>query len=893
MKINRRPFIIITMKYNFLSLKIASALTLVCSALNTYSSTCANNATIDESDLFQLKRPNIEVQWDIVNIQDLANPKALELKRLSEKGITLTGKSLNDLSEDFQTSLLQIDLFEGNNFTLATKLALDYIGQEQDDIVKKISKNPQLRSCFEQIRTNFDALSHMPEEDMSSQNYGRLFLETLKALQQMYFLLEYSMNTTENKYFAHFVYDVIKAQQVIIARHCADQIMTALRAGVESDIQKTSQSTEVSASVSVPTVAGNVELGVSEEVSKKTSDSSFYTINIGGEARVRLGADLQIADVKVGGDANVMRSLVFYSLEQLLDAGAFDITLTQKSLNDILEQRELMQSRETELLKRFGELEGFYKAFQVVPQSSSINWVDISIAAPVDSVVTYGVSAALEAEIAKFLGLSLKHTIEGKVYQKSNGCMSLLSDNCACAAGITPQDIREIIGEKYDLSARIKTAQVLFGDLYAYNAILEQLANDHATTATGELKEKKKIYEKKLLPESGFWGIKKRGRGNVLRVGIVTANALKEQSQNPNEQIIFKKIYEQLIRLSKLQKFSTGKKGADFNFQTTTTATNSETKGTVSFDIPVIGKVILALSKSNMNGSPFQDENGESAAVEFSFPVDNLSKDTMTLLLGKIQDLSCRMGEKFADNALFCELKYVLDATTGLIQKANALDDLVADETMPALLSMVSTENLYRLAINFCKVGKNDQETNVIALPKQDVIIRTENVWIPQDAKIVSTAAKSAKWLDVGVSSTLGKTIRVLSDDTLSVFVSKFNALRLGTEDGGPNTAWESFKTGQKTPLINLLNNINCEGKNSRYELQCLYNDLMKELPEKKAKKCTKLFAEFLEANAVLSATDGQRTLAEVVGLFDKLLQFNYKNNFLVHYNAAYREVGA
>ncbi|MDR3285551.1 MAG: hypothetical protein LBS83_02605 [Holosporales bacterium] len=839
-----------------------------------------NDFTNKYEDLFKKKLSSIEIQNEILKYQDPLNPKTVELNELTQKGIILTNESLNELTNYFQSSLLKIDLFEGNNFFIVTKLAMDsaLYANNSASISKKIASNPQLQEILNSISEKFGLLVQIENKSFEDEEFGKIFMDLLEALKDAYLIIKYTYSMSENHYFAHFIYNVITAQQVILARYAADKVLNVLRGDIEKEVQNSSNSTQASISVNIPIVAGvNVGSEISVYSNREADNSSFYKINIGEKTRISIAADAKIASLEAGISTEIMKSLIFYSLEQLIDSGNFEnIIFSKKDIKKLISERKEMQAREKELLRRFSELEGFYKIFQIIPQRAYLNWVDISKSLPIDTVTTYGISGDLAATIAKILGMSLKCTVSEKYYKKQNSYLSLLSEDCSGAYKLTSDEIKNVIGSEFDLSEKLVTSQVLQGHLAAYNTILEQMANNHAETSKRELENKKCEYEKLLSPKKGFWE-KSLGRNGVLKSCVVTASIMKEQSQNLEERIIFRKIYEQLERLAKLHEFSKNKDNRNASFTSAVKAFSSTSSGSLSLDIPEIGKIILSVSLNQMSGSPFQDENGEYATVSLSLPTNSILVKMGEKLSKKISKLSKKMKGTSTEQYFFEDMSEIFEIVSKFLLNAEDLNETTSYDTFLGLLPFVSSEEAYTLFLDLKKIN---------------------NHWIPQQVNICSSLNKtievSTSILNIGISTSSGKVQTVLCSDTLSCLISKYNALRLGeSSKSRENKAWEAFKAEQSESILNILKNVSNEDKNSYYEVKYLlkyFSDISDELLVKDT-NINKTFSRFLDSCMKLNLKDGtlqDQEYLEAVDLLDKILEINYKYNFLKNYNRAY-----
>jgi hypothetical protein len=173
--------------------------------------------------------------------------------------------------------------------------------------------------------------------------------------------------------------------------------------------------------------------------------------------------------------------------------------------------------------------------------------------------------------------------------------------------------------------------------------------------------------------------------------------------------------------------------------------------------------------------------------------------------------------------------------------------------------------------------------------------------------------------INAAVARTVGKTLKKTGPDTLNDVITKSNVLMLGLEDNksGLNTAYDSLKSTQFGQLQKIFRNINRLDSNAIFELQIMYNEIMRNINNKKEKEqCEKVFEKFLNAcklleeqnpSTVAEENSGSSELADLssskadsgVGAddnnmkaaleaFDAVVRMNYNYNFKPHYDSAY-----
>ena len=836
----------------------------------------------------------IERQISLINNEDIFNPKTVQLRNLTEKGIVLTNKSIQELEKNFNTGLIRVNLFDSDNFIMATKFAIEEAtnlskADKNMTVALQIEKNPQLKDFFGYISNQLNTLTNMTERNLNNEEYSKVFMDLYNSLRQSYLLLKHNYEISKNNYFTHFIYDVIRAQQVIIARHLSSQIMKLSRMSVESDIQRSGKSGEISFSVGVPLP---ISFGVKNTTyANESSDtSSFYTINVGNRLRLSISADVKFASAEAGVSANLMNSYIFYSLEQLIDSGRFDIRFSKDDLKKIVDLRKQMQEREAELLARFGELEGFYKIFKVLPQPVYMDWIEISKSDNFDNSTTHGITADANASLISLLGGKIDYSVNHKTYAKQLGVSSLLSDDCSCSNGLTSQELKELVGEKFDLSEKLVLPQVLYGHLMAYNSILEQLANNHSSLSEKELKNKKSAYEDLLLPKKGFFEFKNLGRAGVLKSAVVTAAIMRDYAKTEEEILMFKKIQEQIQRLSKLQMFSNSYKGERTLVESVAHSSSEITSGEIKLDIPFLDSIGLSFKLIDTKESPFLDENGNYSTIRLLVPSSGALNFVGQKLVEKIKDMNQNSVDSSEENIKYKDLCNALEIVTDLFVDFKENSKKPIDIGFLEFIPFVS-EAGNDLLLDVTSVKVNPVSCDLIPLPNQNLVSIDQEKWALQDVK---RTLMNFVGVDVGLDSfgvggkgaTTDKKI-IIGDDTISVITSKYNAFRLGSIDSQENTAWESFKTSQEKSLLNILKNITDDSKTAKYELQVVYNSIMKNLQNESDKNdCFKSFDKLLKN---CQTFDENTLTSKISKSLDKVLELNFLYNFLPHYNNSYK----
>ncbi|MDR0625062.1 MAG: hypothetical protein LBF72_01250 [Holosporales bacterium] len=888
-------------------------------AFSTLEEACRSFA-----DIFFAEQSPLDVQQAIIDSQAPQNPKVRDLSALTAKGFILTDESVEELSNNFPAAIISVDIFDNDNFLIATKLAIEAVTDIHNSTFSVISQfvnNPQLRDYFSYILLQLDILLHLPEHSFANSEFARGFMNLFKTLKEAYVLLKNNYSLPENHYFTNFIYNAVKVQQVMLARYITYQFFDATQSSVEQEMLSKARTSDVTISASVPLPILGLSVGGDSTTSTTASGttSSFYTVNVGEKLRVSIAADVEIAGLGAGLGLGLAKSLIFYSLEQVIDSGVHDIVISNDDLKKLRASRSHMQEREKELLRRFGELEGFYKICKVIPQGTYLNWVDLSHSAPVDTVSTYSAAGDLAAQLAQAYQMSLTRTVSNKTYKRQKDVLAMLTSDCRGAHGLTASDIEELLGHELNVTEKIGSLQMLYGSLVAYNSILEQLANDHSVTEERELHKQKREYEKMFLPEGFFQRLRIKGREGVLKACALTACAMRERSEVPEELVIFRKLYEQLSRLERLCEFSKNSKN-DSLVDFVAKGRSVLTKGELSIALPAIGKADVSVVFSSNSGNPCVDENGDFADVRLSVPVNDKFPTLGEYITQKVRDIASRM-EAASAHPLLKDIANIFNIAS------NFWKYTAPAEAEPKSLkdSIPLFSDAHEIVVKLKLVKSNAAQAGgdfgedwpgtatkasrpLVALPGQtDVVIRKENRWVPFLVQVISKTdmkiSGSVKMVGANVHTSSAQVKGVLCEDALHAVIAKYNALRLGNNrsqsvsaagdpeaTNGLHSLWSAFLESQKDALHRVLRRVADKESNSHYELQGYYNDVVAVGEEKKLDMVDKVFEQFLRACSGLSeggwASDKQ--YEKTSKLLNRVLELIYQNSFLPQYNAAY-----
>ncbi|MDR1906786.1 MAG: tektin family protein [Puniceicoccales bacterium] len=175
------------------------------------------------------------------------------------------------------------------------------------------------------------------------------------------------------------------------------------------------------------------------------------------------------------------------------------------------------------------------------------------------------------------------------------------------------------------------------------------------------------------------------------------------------------------------------------------------------------------------------------------------------------------------------------------------------------------------------------------------LITRDTPAWIVQHSEITTTIESKtdltipggAVSAQVGMSgkTQIGQKTQQLGTDTMSYITSMFDKASRGNTE--TTQIWKSFRDNHKEELSEMLKNLAKDNSNILYELQGLYNANLKNIgaDRKLGAECTELFEELLSNCQKFS--EERIDLQTALTSLEKVLNFNYEHNSLVHFNQA------
>lgn len=830
-----------------------------------------------------------------------------ELEILQKNGFVVTRKSLADLEKNFNNAVAKIDLFElvntnaalieAFNFAMDKNAKTNFISGEYN-LPRDIKKNPEL---YEKMQNFVKGLNNdsVDKKDLQVQN--------LENLKNIYSLLKKDEKIGEKNVFSKFVKGMINVYQVLIARRLADEIMAKYRSSNENSLITTRKSSSVGAGA----IATNGAAGASTSYHKDegSADTSFYTISVGGGARLSVGAGVAGVGAEVGASVDVTKSAVFYSLEQLLDSGKIKTgVFSSKDMKQTLKSRKKMQDREKELLSIFGkDVEGYLKMIGKIPVSVYLEWPKLTKASPSEEATNVSKSIDASLSALEAIGLNVVANDDVKTWKRPSGYMTLVSDDCSPSDGLSATDIVEFLGKQYDISetfggkSDVNILPVILGDIRAYNSVLNILAEDKSDK---KAEQRKHDIEGRWLPKHKFTS---EGRLGVLKSMIATVSVLRESAITDREIELFKQLHSEMSRLAKLLEFSKNKSSRSATFMTESTAHNKAIQASASVAIPMFGDAQISFTRSVSRDNPFQEENGDCMFFDLVLPLTPTGIVGTGVVRKSLNEYRRLMGKSHATSDFGSTFSLAQD---GLSIMQDGLGIPVAEGVSASVSgSAIFTVGMVRVdapepiaypSRNLSESGPVMTDT-VRPLPNKKLLTKDKNEWVvlyyKGAAYMNSGIGKDFKALNLSYSSSIGKEKIIIGTNTLGYLTARFNAFSIGLQDSkDAMSPWYTLKRKQEKRLMELFKNITDEKSNVLYELQNMYNSIMDNIGKKDSKtskKCTQLFSDFISAcDGLVEAKDKkskEKAFVKVSDLMDQIFRMNFDYNFMSDYRKAYK----
>lgn len=779
------------------------------------------------------------------------------LNKLTANSIVVTSDSLTSIKENPESALIKLDMYDGANLPIFIRQSLDHILSSEDSSFKKllgkIENNKKLHTTLTNLRDTLLEQEKYSNADFEDEEYSKIYADIVSSLSESIESIEADTSfTSKDAYFLDFLKLSKKFTELAFVRYNTEKMLSQIRASLEG-IQGVTSSTSASLSINIPIppvpgMTANLDLFASGN-SYGSTGLSFYTVT--KTKGTKFGITYNILPAKISGKITLENAAInlFYSLEAYMDflnSSTPDINRLHakiQGMDGVLKDRKELQAKEKEALANNGEYERLLRLFHVLPQTGSVSliWVDITKSKALDKAKENTIGTEISASVAvplSNLGITLKASKGVKTYTKGTPLLSMINDDCSVIDGMGIEDLEELVGSKNDLSKVISDSNLLLDTLQEYIFTLERLAVSTSASEKKEYEKKKHSYEKLLLPKGST------GREGVLKAAILTAAVLRKSAEDDQNLIKrFKKIYVQLCNLSKLGEFSKNKSGIRKRI-------GYGTKAVADSDIEV---KINSLQASFTAQAPLPEENGKYMTLKFSLPLYSTGVVGMAILRERFKSVFAAVSKKkipfnFDD---FTAVSKAFGITKGVSTAANALTSVA-----PVGVSASGSSD-FTFVWRYVEPLKDTSD--IVPLPGQKLLTNEKGPWaldfIVASSSLNAAVNASSKVVDLPIalklSASMGKLAKRTGPDTLHDLISKVNALLLGKVDSksGESTAVSSLLKGQSGQILKIFRGIAKMDSNAAFELQTLYNSMLKSCKTKAEKgKIEQLFAEFIEA---------------------------------------------
>ena len=807
------------------------------------------------------------------------------------------------------SNFLELDLFEENN--------LDDILLKTLDIIEKDSQNKTSRTYnhFKILVDNADFMqkiknikSFLRDHKIGENRKQLKIIKQLKAIEKI--LKE---NSLENHSFFGFVHTVKMAYKVKISRRIANEILKNNRKSVEEEMNNNSSymKLEMETKINVEGVELGISIGVKS--SEGASELSFYQTENSLSIKLSIGiGNSNLLSLSVADTLKIKRILIYRSLEQFLDTDIkrgqiSTIRIRNNEIENIINSRKNMQQKEKKLLANISaSIVNYLKALGVIDQNTKIKLPDITQTNSAKSVLTKKNTFSLQAEAQCLVDAGIRVSTSSSLEKtrSSHPYLELIDKNCLPSEiGKDFENIcRFLKAEKYNKFNEIKkripgaTAEdinnfvnIIKGDLSSYNWALSVMSNKNASKEDSDKAEllKHRIEENWLT--SKFLKKLKNGRLDMLKAAISISVLLRSAINiNINESMhdSFEEIYYQMEVLSKMQMFTNSLKMSKKNAEFLITEKKNKTqslKGEISIDIPKIGKTSINFIYTEDNPNSKKTKASISFSVELPLVgnkiIGNYSlQKTLNKVQKKLSKSENKVAYKFAE--VIEVLKRKFNSKRNILgynimeKKSNASDGLIT--------SNLFSDNSIEITFYFEEIKKSFSD---YPLPGQSFCNKPNVSWFLKsiegsESKTYETNFNALSAVNIKGSKSIIRSSNIIGSDSLRLPVNKFNIFELSLSDrkdkNDKNYLWNSFKKSHKNQFKRIFKNITKSNSNSRYELQIMYNKVMKKAKGSQKNNVNETFVKFLNACQKVTNECTEANYIEASDLFDEVLKLNY-----------------
>ncbi len=400
----------------------------------------------------------------------------------------------------------------------------------------------------------------------------------------------------------------------------------------------------------------------------------------------------------------------------------------------------------------------------------------------------------------------------------------------------------------------------------------------------------------------------------MLKAGISLASTLrcvKDLGNNETAQESFKELYSQLDTLSRMQTFTkslrSSKKSAEFS--TKHNADFFGASGSVALNIPGAGESSINISYSNTN-SDFADDTCQDVTVDIKLPVigndiigQEVLRETLSSLQTKLLSSSHHSAVVIGNAIKLLNTRFE-PSLRALDYGTNEGFSSAVEKTAEKVVELgdgSGIKNYVTLSFYLTKspsAGETDIALPGEAFSKEPTIPFLLKRVKSTESKAVKVSA-SVDELGFEASASVGRSASVIGTHSLNFPASRFNAFAFGMQDRAQkkdvSELWIGFKNGQKGQFKEIFKNIAEDAHNIRYELQCMYNSVLRGVdsnsklnPIKRAtlkNTVNSAFANFLSACKAFSGDGSEENFTSTSAALDEVLKLNFEHNYMADYN--------
>ena len=827
---------------------------------------------------------------------------------------TFNGKKIQSGSD---LSRLKLDLFEGDNLNIALMHGLEFIisddispyVDDKSSITKAISENEPIAGS---VRDTINYIKNKKENDNDKN------LEIFKRLHTIESMMKNDQNIQSDNAALKFISGMKSAYQMVISRAVAEQILEDSREKIESAIGSEVHSASGELSSSIPQEGFNIGLSAGLSTNQQSTETSFYKIDNSGSLGVSIGTGLKnYLSANAACAFGITNSLIFYSLEEFLDTGMDKgnisfLKLKDEDVKNVITSRKQMQRDENAIIVKLKtSIEPFLKFSGIVPQNLTFKMPDLTYFGVSEKNYGLSVNSKLDAQASCLAKAGMNVSTEASLnkIKSYHPYLDLIDENFIITDYCTDIDdlvtylktantykykeVKESVSSMREKPNTTETLSLMIShltnDIKRYNHALAIMADkDLSTEDKAEAQSIKKNTEKNWIGDN-ISAKNKHSRETMLKVAISVGAYLRNSAKSDEEKDLFLPLYNEVQNLSLLQKFTNKILfKAQQGFDTSRTSNKLAVNGETYIDIPLVGKTNLSVSYSETE-SKLYTENSKDITITTQLPLIKGKLYGSETLKEKLKDFVIKISQ--ANNKaslILADSLELVDKDFDMVASDYGVEKTSSTPKGPA------PKHYMNLHFYLTEIPKTENLNELIALPDNRLIKKGKNEVILKLTKKIETLNKDLSLNHevggIAASSKVGKASSKIGKDSLIFTVNKFNTCKLGKNLMSVSGIWNKFKESQKSSLAGLFNNITDDKSNAKYELQCIYSAIVKNIKAKSEIsndrkslmliETENIFRDFLnsckelkKSKSDIAAESSYKTASE---LLDTILNLNY-----------------